>query len=197
MAELPDTRMTLLLRIRDAQDQEAWRQFVELYAPVVYGYARKRGLQEADAQDVTQEVLRGVAGAVAGLDAVARQGSFRKWLFTLAHHKVFDFRRKQRQAGQGSGDTGVQEALQQHAAPDEHETIWDEEYDRRLFTWAAEQVRPQFEDRTWQAFWQTAIEGKAAQEVGQDLEMTVGAVYLAKSRVTARLREQIQTIEGS
>src|SRR4051794_21662672 len=94
MAETPSTRLSLLVRIRNAQDQEAWHQLVGLYGPVVYGYARRRGLQEADAEDLTQEVLRGVAGAAPKLEAISRQGSFRKWLFTLAHHKLYDWLQK-------------------------------------------------------------------------------------------------------
>src|SRR4051812_35745193 len=117
MAEASVTRISLLIRIRDAGDAEAWQQFVCIYAPVVYRYARKRGLQEADAEDLTQEVLRGVSGAVAKLVAVSAQGSFRKWLFTLAHHKLYDWTQRNGREAQGSGDTGVRYLLEQQPAP--------------------------------------------------------------------------------
>ena len=193
MSELPTTRASLLVRIRDAQDREAWRQFVQVYAPVVYHYARKRGLQDADAADLSQEVLRAVAASVGRLDYDPYRGSFRGWLFTLAHHKLHDFRARRQRQGQGSGDTGVQAALE--AQPVNDQSDWDDEYEQRLFTWAADKVRQGFRDKTWQAFWQTAVEGKSGKETAARLGMTVAAVYVAKSRVMARLREQIGQLD--
>ena len=78
MEDSPVTRASLLLRIRDGQDKEAWRQFVEIYAPLIYGFARKRGLQDADAADLMQDVLRSIASAVGRLDYDPRRGSFRR-----------------------------------------------------------------------------------------------------------------------
>ena len=196
MAELPTTRASLLIRIRDAQDQEAWRRFVRIYAPVVYGYARERGLQDADAADVTQEVLRAVARAAERLDYDPRRGTFRGWLFTVVRNKLRNFLEARQRQVQGSGDTGVEAALNQQPTPaDGPEAEWDREYERRLFTWAAEQVKGTVQESTWQAFWQTAVEGKAGQEVAQSLGLTVAAVYLAKSRVMARLKEQIRQLQ--
>jgi RNA polymerase sigma-70 factor (ECF subfamily) len=195
MAELPTTRPSLLVRLRDARDIEAWRQFVQLYGPVVYAYGRRRGLQDADAADLTQEVLRAVSTAVARLEYDRRRGSFGGWLFTVAHHKLHDLLARQRRPGQGSGDPGVQHWLEEQPAR-EDVALWDHEYERRLFRWAAERVRPRFQDATWQAFWLTAVEGKSAKDVAEALDLTVAAVYLAKSRVMARLREQIQQVEG-
>ncbi len=196
MAELPITRASLLVRIRDARDQEAWRQFVRIYAPVVYGYARERGLQDADAADLTQEVLRAVSAAAGRLNYDPKRGSFRGWLFTVAHHKVYDLLAQQRRQGRGTGGADGQERLEAQPARDEDKALWDREYEQRLFNWAAEQVREHFHDSTWQAFWQTAVDGKSGKEVAEHLGMTVAAVYLAKSRVMARLRVQIQQLDG-
>src|SRR5262249_26466476 len=151
------TRPSLLVRIRDLQDQEAWREFVDIYGPVVYGFARKRGLQEADAGDLTQEVLRAVAAAAGRLVYDPHKGWFRGWLYGVARHKLHDFLTGRRRQCQGSGDTGVQELLEEQPAPGD-EALWDEEYQQRLFTWAAERVRQQFEESTWQAFWRVAVE---------------------------------------
>jgi RNA polymerase sigma-70 factor (ECF subfamily) len=90
----------------------------------------------------------------------------------------------------------VQAWLGEQPARSEDVDLWNQEYEQRLFTWAAEQVRHRFQDATWQAFWQTAVEGRSGQAVAQELGMTVAAVYLAKSRVMARLREQIQQVEA-
>jgi RNA polymerase sigma-70 factor (ECF subfamily) len=196
VAELPQTRPSLLIRIRNTQDKEAWLQFVQIYGPVVYGYGRKHGLQDADAADLMQEVLHAVSAAAGRLDYDPRRGSFSGWLFTVAHHKLCDLLTRRNRQGQGSGDTGLHEWLGQQPARQEDVDRWDQEYERRLFTWAAEQVREHFQDSTWQAFWQTAVEGRSGQAVAQELKMTVAAVYLAKSRVMARLRAQIQHLEA-
>jgi RNA polymerase sigma-70 factor (ECF subfamily) len=194
MADLPTTRPSLLVRIRDARDAEAWRQFVQTYGPVVYGYGRKRGLQDADAADLTQEVLRAVAGSVGRLDYDERRGSFRGWLFTLAHHKLYDLTARRRN-GRGGEGTGVQTLLDELPARDEDRALWDQEYERRLFARAAAQVRGDFQEATWQAFWLTAVDGRAVKDVAGQLGLTVAAVYLARSRVMARLRERIGELE--
>jgi len=196
MAERPVTHPSLLVRIRDARDKEAWRHFVSVYAPVVYGYLRRRGLQDADAADLTQDVLRAVAAAVGRLNYDPQRGSFCGWLFTLAHHRLHDHLARQRRQGRGSGETVAQQLLEAQPAREEDTALWTREYERRLFTWAAEQVRGGFHDSTWQAFWQTAVEGESAKVVAERLGMTVAAVYLAKSRVMARLRAQIRQVEG-
>jgi RNA polymerase sigma-70 factor (ECF subfamily) len=193
MAELPTTQPSLLVRIRDNQDREAWRQFVRVYGPVVYGYGRKRGLQDADAADLTQEVLRAVAAGVGRLEYDPQRGSFRGWLFTLAHHKLYDF--LARRNGRRSEETGVQTRLEEQPAREDDQALWDREYERRLFARAAAEVRTHFQDTTWQAFWLTAVEGRGGKDVAAELGLTVASVYLAKSRVMARLRERIQELE--
>jgi RNA polymerase sigma factor (sigma-70 family) len=188
----PVTRPSLLVRIKDLADQEAWEQFVEVYAPLVYGFARKRGLQEADASDLTQEVLRAVAVATHRLEYDPGRGSFRAWLYTVTCNKFHDFIQARNRQCQGSGDTAVQAVLSQHAGREEDQ--WEEEYQERLFALAGERVRGEFESATWQAFWQVAVEGRSASQAAMSLGMSVGAVYIAKSRVLARLREAVQTL---
>ena len=195
MAELPTTQPSLLVRIRDARDHEAWRQFVRIYGPVVYGYGRKRGLQDADAADLTQEVMRAVAGSVGRLDYDRRRGSFRGWLCTLAHHKLHDLMARRHRNGRGGEDTGMQDWLEGQPAREEDFALWDQEYERRLFARAADDVCGSLQDATWQAFWLTAVEGRAGKDVAGELGMSVAAVYVAKSRVMARLRDRIQELE--
>mgnify|MGYP001449194445 CR=1 FL=1 len=196
MADAPTTRASLLVRLRDAKDADAWQQFVELYGPIVYRFARRHRLQDADAADLTQEVLRGVSTSVGRFDYDPRRGSFRGWLFTLAHRKLYDLLARRRRQAQGSGDSATHVLLDEQPAPDS-EVVWEQEHDRQVFAWAAEQVRGQFTETTWQAFWQTAVEGRDAAGVAEELSLSVGAVYIAKSRVQARLREQIQQIADS
>jgi RNA polymerase sigma factor (sigma-70 family) len=197
MAESPTTRPTLLIRLRDARDGQAWKQFRATYSPLLHGFARKRGLQDADAEDLTQEVLRLVAGAVKGLEYDPQRGSFRGWLFTIVRNQLRKFLAARQRLAQGTGDTAVQNLLdEQPTREDDQEALWEEEFERRLFTCAAEQIRGDFREATWQAFWQTGVEGKAAKEVAARLGITVAAVYLAKSRVMTRLKEQIRLLQG-
>jgi RNA polymerase sigma factor (sigma-70 family) len=189
MSAAPSTRASLLVRLRDPGDDDAWRQFVQLYAPVVYGFARQRQLQDADAADLTQEVLRSVMTSAGRLDYDPARGSFRGWLFTVTRNKFLDLRERQRR-GQGRGGTSAQAILADLPAPEE-EALWDEEFRRRLFAAAAEQVRKEFEERSWQAFWATCIDGKKAADVASELGLSVGAVYIAKSRIQARLKERV------
>ncbi len=197
MGDSPTTRPSLLVRIRDPSDGQAWSQFVEIYAPLVYGFARKHGLQDADAADLTHDTLRSVSGAVGRLDYNPKRGSFRGWLFTVVRNKLRDFLTSQKRHCQGSGDTSFQDLLEEQPSREQDLTaLWDREYERQVLAWAAEQIRGGFQDSTWQAFWQTTVEGKSGKEVALALGMSVAAVYLAKSRVMARLKEQIQRLYG-
>lgn len=196
MDDMPATRASLLVCIRDGHDADAWRQFVALYAPVVYGFARKRGLQDADAADLMQEVLRSVAGAAGRLDYDPDRGSFRGWLYTVTRNKIYNFLSAHRQVVRGSGDSDAQQRLEEQAAPEEDvSALWDREYERRLSALAMERVRGEFQEATWRAFWLTAVDGRAAREAGDALGMSPGAVYVAKSRVLARLKEEIRLLQ--
>ena len=195
MLDTPTTRASLLVRLRDGQDHDAWRQFVELYAPVVYAFARRRGLQDADAADLMQDVMRSVARNAPRMEYDPKRGTFRGWLYTVTRNKIYNFLNGQRHRPRGTGDTDAHERLDATPARDDGEgpdADWEKEYQRRLSARAMERVRGEFQPATWQAFWQTAVEGKAAAEVGAGLKMSPGAVYVAKSRVLARLRDEVR-----
>lgn len=197
MAEPPLTRVTLLARLKDGADADAWREFVHLYGPVVYSFARRRGLQDADAADLMQEVLRSVARNAGKMEYDPKRGTFRGWLYTVTRNKIYNFLSGQKNRPRGSGDVGSQERLD--AIPDkgpDPDADWELEYQRRLSAQAMDRVRNEFQPNTWKAFWGTAVEGRAAQEVGGELAMTPGAVYVAKSRVLARLREEVQRMQA-
>jgi RNA polymerase sigma-70 factor (ECF subfamily) len=196
MADSVSTRPSLLLRIRDPRDGPAWAEFVEIYAPLVYGFARKQGLQSADAADLTQEVLRAVAGAAARLDYDPGRGSFRGWLFTVVRNRLRNFLAERQRPGRGGG-TDAERLLAEWPAPEADESaLWQREYERRLFAWAVEQVRPTCQETTWRAFWLTAVEGKSGKEAARALGLSQAAVYLAKRRVMTRLRECVQQLQA-
>jgi RNA polymerase sigma-70 factor (ECF subfamily) len=195
MAEFPPTRASLLVRLRDPRDGAAWTEFVDLYAPLVYGYARKQGLQDADAADLCQDVLAAVAAAIGRLEYDPRRGSFRGWLFTLVRRKLSNWRRARRSRPQAGGEPHSERLLAECRAPDGAEAEWEAEWQRRLFAWACGQVRRDVTDATWQAFWRTFMDGEPSKRVAGDLGLSVAAVYLARSRVLARLRDLVRSAE--
>ncbi len=197
MAEIPPTRASLLVRLRDPHDEAAWTQFVQLYAPLVYGYARKQGLQDADAADLSQEVLSSVANSVGRLEYDPRRGAFRNWLFTIVRRRLSSFWSARENRPCGSGDPATQELLEQCPAANGTEAQWQAEWEDRLFTWACEQVRQDVTETTWQAFWRTALMAESGKQVAADLGLSVAAVYRARSRVLARLKELVQSAQES
>src|ERR1700730_13569710 len=138
MADFPPTRASLLLRLRDPRDESAWKEFVDLYAPLVYGYARKQGLQDADAADLSQDVLGAVAGAVGRLEYDPQRGAFRNWLFTVVRRKLSNWRRAQQNRMEVGNDTATHQLLEQCPAPERAEADWEVEWEQRLFAWACE-----------------------------------------------------------
>jgi RNA polymerase sigma factor (sigma-70 family) len=196
MQESPATRASLLVRLRDGGDVGAWQEFVRLYAPVIYGFARKRGLQDADAADLMQDVLRSVSSAVHRLEYDPIRGTFRGWLFTVTRNKVFNFLESRSRRVQGSGDSRVQQRLEQHAdANGDLSADWEADYRRTLAAQAMERVKSEFQAATWEAFIQTAVEGRAPAQVSARVGLSVGAIYVAKSRVIARLRQEIERMQ--
>jgi RNA polymerase sigma factor (sigma-70 family) len=195
MAEFPATRASLLVRLRDPLDGAAWGQFVDLYAPLIYGYLRNQGLQDADAADLCQEALASVSGAVGRLDYDPARGAFRNWLFTVVRRKLLNWRAAREDKALASGDSGNQRLLEQCPAPAADDAEWQAEWERRLFAWACEQVRPSVTTATWQAFWRTAFEDQPGKRVAADLGITVAAVYLARGRVIARLKDIIKSVD--
>ncbi len=198
MAEAPLTRVSLLNRLKDGGDAEAWSSFVRLYGPVIYGFARKRGLQDADAADMMQEVMRSVARNAVKMDYDPKRGTFRGWLYTVTRNKIYNFLSAQKNRARAVGDDANQERLESlpAAADTQADADWEREYQRGVSAKAMERVKGEFQPNTWRAFWGTAVDGKAAAEVGAELEMTSGAVYVAKSRVLARLREEVRILQA-
>ena len=117
MTSLPPTQATLLVRIRNPFDHEAWSRFVDLYAPLVYGFLRKRQLQDADAADLTQDVFRQVAASIESLEYDAKRGSFRGWLLTIVQHRLTTHWRRNHYREQAAGDSAALEQLQQIPQP--------------------------------------------------------------------------------
>jgi RNA polymerase sigma-70 factor (ECF subfamily) len=191
----PATRPSRLVRLGDASQHEAWQEFVEIYEPVVCRLARQMGLQHADAQDLTQEVFVAVEKAIGRFDPESEQGSFRGWLFRIARNLTINFLTRQK-GPRGTGDTGIQQLLNEQPATDEQAaTMFEMEYQREVFRWAAQRVRQDFQEETWRAFWMTGVEGESIGDVAKILGKTPGAVRIARCRVLARLKEEVTRFE--
>lgn len=185
------TSVSLLQRVKDSGDQAAWCDFVRLYAPLVYSYGRKRGLQDADAADLAQDVLQIAAAKMDNFQYDPARGSFRGWLLTVTLNQV---RRKSRSTQpRGTGRTTILNLLQEQPTKQE-ESNWDQQSQTQILRWASEQVRSEFKPQTWQAFQLTAVQQIPAAEVASQLGMSVGSVYVAKSRVINRLREKVSFV---
>lgn len=198
MDATPSTRPSLLVRIRDPQNERAWREFLDIYEPLVYRLARRKGFQDADARELTQEVFLAVASAIDRWDPDPSRGSFRAWLFRIARNLMINLLVSRQRHPQATGSTEIKHLLEEQAAPvGEDSALFDREYKREAFRWAAQQIRSQFRETTWKAFWLSSVEGKEVKRVAKTLGITAGAVYIARSRVMARLRQTVEGLEGT
>lgn len=192
MSLAPETRYSLLRRICDPADEASWQEFWRLYDPVVYRMARRFGLQDADAKDLTQDVMTAVLDAVQHWEPDEKRGRFRTWLYAVVRNKTISAMRCRRPGTRGTGETGM---LQRLAAVPATEAF-DDEVRRAAFHQAAEIVRQQVQPATWNAFWQTSVLGQSVEDAAQALRLSIGSVYAARSRVVARLRHEIEIILG-
>ena len=190
------TSPTLLGRLgRVPADQAAWGQFAERYGRKIYGWCRQWGLQEADAEDVTQQVLLKLADTMRTFSYDPSK-SFRAWLKTVTHHAWRDFVESRGRPGGGSGDTRVLELLQTVQARDGLVHELDEEFSRDLLDEAMARVRLLVQPHTWQAFHLLAVEGRSGAEAAERRSMKVATVFVARSKVQKMLQEEVHKLEG-
>ena len=194
MSQIPDTRVSLILRLRDRDDVAAWHHFVSLYEPVIYRMARRRGWQHEDACDLVQEVLLAVARAVGSWDP-AGPGRFRSWLFRILQNRLIDQFRRRNALAIGNGGSSMAIQIQQHPDPQlDLSAEIEQEYRRELFLRAADQVRRQVQPTTWQAFgarvWtESRRKGRRTSWESRSVRST------SRSRVLMRLRQCVQLLE--
>ena len=190
------TRITLLGRLRrDPTNQKAWGEFVDQYGPKIMGWCQRWNLQEADAQDVTQNVLLKLAEKLRDF-TYDPKGSFRAWLKTVALHACSDFMESRNKPGLGSGDSQVGQFLQNTEARDDLVKHLEQEFDREILEEAMQRIRLRVAPQTWKAFWLTAWEGLPGAEAAERVPMQVAQVYVAKRRVQKMLQEDVAKLEG-
>jgi RNA polymerase sigma-70 factor (ECF subfamily) len=184
------TQPSLLLRIRDASDAESWRTFVSIYAPLIYRSCRRRGLQDADAADVSQEVLTQVARSIRDFEYQPGRGRFRDWLGAVVRNKVSRFLANEARGVRGVVVDESFENLRSAEADGE----WIAEFHAHLLSAALGRIRDRFEPPTWSAFEGVWLHDRTSVEVASDLALPIEAVYLAKSRVLKRLRDELMIL---
>lgn len=193
----PKTRLSLIAKLRGPRDEAAWREFAGIYEPLVYRLARQRGWQDADARELSQEILLAVANSIDRWEVDTSKGSFRGWLFRIARNLMVNFWKRRQRQPPAAGGSDMLELLSAQPARDCADAAWfDQEYRREVFRWAAERIKGEFRNATWEAFWRTCVDGRPIVNVAAQLGISVGAAYVARSRVMARLREVIQSHES-
>ena len=186
-----DTSASLLDSLQHASDEVAWTKLVDLYSPLIQGWLRRHGAVASDLDDVVQEVLTVVVRRFPEFRREPRTGAFRSWLRTIAANCLRDHWRKKNRQPPAVGGSDFGAVIELLADP--HSDLsqqWNREHDAHVTQYLLKAIRPTFSEKTWRAFQRFAIDGKSADEVGQELEMTANAVFIAKSRVMAALREQ-------
>ena len=195
MGQLPQTRISLILRLADPRDVAAWDEFVAVYGPAIFRLVVARGLQAADAEDVAQEVLFAVARAVERFQHDPQRASFRTWLSRIARNIVADhFQRSRRTLPTQPGDVSSLEPFAPEADWDEHQ--WREELRTAVFEKGANLIKHRVAPATWQAFQLTAIEQRTVAEAAQLLNSSVGSVYVNRCRVIKAIRREVERLLG-
>jgi len=186
------TSSSLIRRVK-AHEPQAWERLIQLYTPMVYGWARRGGLADTDAADVSQEVFRAVSQGIANLDKEERGSSFRGWLWGITRNHIRLHYRRREQQPEAFGGTDAALRMQQEPEDMDDESALSNLQGRTLLVHRAlKLIRNDFTERNWQAFWRLAVDGQTATEIAEDLGMTPSAVRQAKYRVLCRLREELE-----
>jgi RNA polymerase sigma-70 factor, ECF subfamily len=187
-----ETRLSLLIRAQTGET-DAWKHLTDLYRPLILGWLNRQGVPALDLEDLSQEVLLSVVKHLPSFQHSGNRGAFRSWLRTIVCSRTTDYWRAAEARTQAAGGSSAIAALQQIADPDsELNRQWDEEHDRYVLQCLLALVNEEFEPITLQAFRRLALEGASGAEAAQQLGLSVSAVYVAKSRVLARIRQEAE-----
>jgi RNA polymerase sigma-70 factor (ECF subfamily) len=190
---MSETSLSLLERLRLQPDAESWRRLVSLYTPLIQGWLRRHAVPPADAEDLTQEVMAVVVRELPQFVHNQRRGAFRSWLRTITVNRLRALWKSRRAPPTATGDSDLLKMLDELEDTNSNlSRLWDQQHDQHVARRVMEMVQPQFEPATWQAFRRVVLDGVKAAAVAAELNMSVNAVLLAKSRVLSRLRQEMQ-----
>jgi RNA polymerase sigma factor (sigma-70 family) len=185
------TSFSLLERASSSQDTDAWNRLVAVYAPLMRRWLRSYGVQEADAEDLIQEVLSVVLAELPSFQHNERTGAFRNWLRRILVNRLRGFWRRRNLEPSVPGTTSFAERLAELEDDNSNASrIWNAEHDRHVLSQLIAEVRPRVLDKTWEAFRRQVLEGERADVVAAQLDMPVNSVYVARSRVLSILRRE-------
>jgi RNA polymerase sigma-70 factor (ECF subfamily) len=194
----PETRASLLIKLQNADDVDAWETFVKLYSPALYRTARKLNLQAVDAENVVQEVLLVVAKSVGSWLGRQDRGSFMAWLLRIARNKSVDLlTRRATKPMKAATSLNDQSVSQIAAMQSDAEIQLDREYRWELFNQAAEEAKKVVSEQTWKAFWMTTVESVSIEDAARILQVRPGVIYLSRCRVMERIRQSIRNWEAN
>jgi len=191
------TSLSLLARVR-SDDPQAWQRLLNVYGPLVFHWCERTGLNAADSADVMQDVFAAVSKSISTFGKTRRRDSFRGWLWTITRNKVRDFcRRRARQVGAAGGTNAyLQLAAVAEQLSDDSLSVTNPREVSGVLHRTMEMVRSEFEARTWDAFWRSAVDEEPTAEIAESLGITANAVRQAKSRVLRRLRQELGESPG-
>ncbi len=183
------TRASLLIRIKNARDTDAWTQFHDLYAPLIYRYARGRGLGREDAEDVRSKCYEAIVRQIPTFDYNKAKGGFKAWLRTMVDRRVIDLFRKRREQ---QADTGDLRGLEDNQpSPDE---VWEKQWKHQHIKYCVELLRREVSQQTFEAFFMVVIDERPVAEVCDALGMNRNQIYKAKERMLRRVRKKMVEI---
>ena len=193
MDEQFTTPSSIFRQIRD-HDPDGWRRFEKLFAPLISSWVRRADLQDHDVKDLTQRVLEVVCRKIDEYRRTGKEASFRRWLRGITRVELSEYWRQKAREAQAIGGTEARnwlEMLSDHQWSDGEENGDFEKETAAIVRRACELVRSEFREDDWQAFLRTAIDKQPAKSVAEELGKSVASVYLAKSRILKRLREEL------
>ncbi len=187
----PNTSPSLILRVRESNDSGSWETFEAVYSPVVRAYCRRRGIQEADIDDLVQEVMTSVAKAIRNFDYDPSRGKFRSWFGTITANRVKTFlslRSTRNRHLQHSAEKAI------HFSDSIIESDWDLVFCQEVLRAACNRICPRFENETWSCFEKTWLANRPALEVASELGLPIHTVYVNKSRVLKQLEQEVRML---
>ena len=193
MTHSSKTRHSLIVRLKGSENEAAWEEFVVEYESFLSRLAVRQGVPDRHVPDVVQQILLATARSIDGWSDDGKQASFRRWLSTVARNVVIKFMTRERRQAGGTGGSEVMDLL--HSVPDRPDEDQIQKYRHELIVWAAEQVKDEFIETSWTAFWATVIEHRPVAEVASELNLSPGAVYMSRSRIMARIKKKAELLE--
>ncbi len=188
----PETRHSLIVRLKSEDSERAWGDFVTAYEPFLRHLAIRHGVPERHVPDIVQQVLLAIANSVDSWQDDGKPASFRRWLAVVSRNIVIKFMSRERRQAGGHGGTELVDLLQQVPAAPNRDQV--NRYEHELIVWAAEQVQGEFIDTSWAAFWSTVIEGRSVNEIAAELQVSCGSIYMSRSRIMARIKKKIEEV---